>query len=332
MFVEIVIDVAVPYIRMAEDLRGWLSDKGYSAEVWMVFDKRKKCDLRFYIAPFHTQRDAELFKFLVSDEAQRIVWVTDTEGLPVFISEEQLNRINSLNFLLSPGSNFAAKTLREASVTLPMKVVPRTLDFEKINRAVPLKSDEEYILFIGPSYWGMKHQRKGIEEAYEAMRIVNAEYPNLKLHHVTTNYPEAIGIKIPKDAKIQIDQNYGYRKYEEIIGLVKGAKMLIAPSHCEGWNLVALEAMASGTPLVFTDVPAQNEFAVGEKVSCYGVEKEMTKYGILNELHLFKPEDLTQAILNVYENPTYAQELAEKAYEKSLEYDQNKVFPDYLKS
>jgi glycosyltransferase involved in cell wall biosynthesis len=326
---EIAIDVAMAYIRMADDLQEWLTGKGVNAEVRTIFNERRKADSRIYIAPFHTIRNPDIFQLLRCDV--KTVWITDNEGLPVFQNQQQLEHVNSLNLTVSPGSRFTERNLRRAGVILPVKVVPRTVNHEKIAKVQPFKSEIEYVIFIAPYYWGMKHQRKGIEDAYEAMRIVNRKYPDLMLHHVTTHYPEAVGIKIPKDANIYIDQKYGERKYEEIISLIKGAKMLIAPSHCEGWNLPALEAMACKTPLVYTDAPAQNEFAFGEKVPCYGVEQEMTRYGIFNELHLFHVEDLAQAILNVYENPAYARELAEKAYEKSLEYNQEKVFPEYLK-
>jgi len=255
--------------------------------------------------------------------------ITDVEGLPV-LKAETLSYLNSLNLTVYPGSNFTLQNLKNAGLLLPMRVVPRAVNHARIEPVKPACSQNDYIIFIAASYFGMKHQRKGIEEAYEAMRTVNKKHPRLTLCHITTNYPEAIGIKIPKDANILINQTFGRKTYEEIISIIKGAKILIMPSHAEGFGLPSLEAMASKTPLVYTDAPAQNEFALGEKVPCYGIEEEMTKYGMLNELHLFKPKDLAQAILNVYENPTYAKELAEKAYEKSLEYDQNIVFPKYL--
>jgi len=329
MSFEIAIDIAEAYIRIANDLCEWLRKKGYECEIRALMENRRQCNQRIYIAPFHTTRHNEVFARLQCD-VEDTIWITDTEGLPIFQNEEQLNFVNSLELLLSPGSNFSANKIKEAGVMLPMKIVPRTVSHEKITSVKPANLKFDYIIFIAASYWGMKHQRKGIEEAYEAMRIVNRKHPKLVLYHLTTNYPEAIGIKIPQRTHIFVDQNYGFKKYEEVISLIKGARLLIAPSHCEGWNLPALEAMACKTPLVYTDVPAQNEFAVGEKVPTYGVEHEMTKYGILNELHLFKSEDLSQAILNVYENSTYAEELAEKAYEKSLEYNQNKVFPRYF--
>lgn len=309
------------YLRISEELAEWLSLQGFNVyESCFPQPLGFQVDLEFWIMPFHP----ELFPRLVF-ESEKSALITDAEGVPVLDGN-----INSLPLTVYPGSNFTLRNLKQAGLKLPMKVVPRAVNHAKIASIQPASSQSDYIIFIAASYWGMKHQRKGIEEAYEAMRLVNMKYPKLALYHITTNYPEAIGIPLPKDANIIVDQGFGNKSYEEIISLIKGAKMLIAPSHCEGFGLTALEAMACRTPLVYTDCPAQNEFAVGEKVPCYAVEKEMTKYGMLNELHLYKPEDLAQAILNVYENPSYAQELAEKAYEKSLEYNSDKVFPKYF--
>lgn len=329
MNVEIATDVSVSYFVILDQLVRWLSRNGVKCYARTIFEPPNSCDLRFYIAPFHPQRNPDVFSLIRTENAEGNIWITDCEGLPI-LSEYQMRLVNSLEVKICPGSNFTWQNLKKAEVNIEMKVVPRAVEHELLEAVKPAFSSYDYIIFIAASYWGMKHQRKGIEEAYEAMRLVNMKYPKLALYHITTNYPEAIGIRLPKDANIIIDQGFGNKSYEEIISLIKGAKMLIAPSHCEGFGLTALEAMACKTPLVYTDCPAQNEFAVGEKVPCYTVEKEMTKYGMLNELHLYKPEDLAQAILNVYENPSYAQELAEKAYEKSLEYNPDKVFPKYF--
>lgn len=309
------------YLRISEELTEWFSFQGVNVyESCFPQSLGFQVALEFFIMPFHS----ELFTRLVF-EAEKSALITDAEGVPVLN-----DKVNSLPLNVYPGSNFTLQNLKKAGLTLPMKVVPRAVNHPKIEPIQPASSQSDYVIFIGASYWGMKHQRKGIEEAYEAMRIVNRKYSRLMLYHITTNYPEAIGIKIPRDTNILVEQTFGQKTYEEIISLIKGAKILIMPSHCEGFGLSALEAMVCKTPLVYVDAPAVNEFAVGEKVPTYGVETEMTKYGILNELHLFNPEDLAQAILNVYENPAYAEELTEKAYEKSLEYDQNKVFLEYL--
>ena len=44
-------------------------------------------------------------------------------------------------------------------------------------------------------------------------------------------------------------------QWEDVIALIKGAKVLALPSVREGFGLVALEAVACGTPIVTVDHP-----------------------------------------------------------------------------
>ena len=200
---EIAVDTAIAYFKMANDLCKWLRRRGHRCKIKTLIENREKCDFRFFIAPFHTTRHEEVIGRIVDNVEG--VWITDTEGLPIFQSKEQLDYVNSLQLVVSTGSKFSANMLKEAGVSLPIKVVPRAVDHFEINAVKVQKGD--YISFVAASYWGMKHQRKGIEEAYEAMRIVNKKYPKLRLYHLTTNHPGGIGIKIPNDANIQLDLN-----------------------------------------------------------------------------------------------------------------------------
>ena len=58
----------------------------------------------------------------------------------------------------------------------------------------------------------------------------------------------------------------GYVPETDLVALYGGAEVLAYPSHFEGFGLPVVEAMACGTPVVTTDVPALREVAGGAAV------------------------------------------------------------------
>ena len=58
----------------------------------------------------------------------------------------------------------------------------------------------------------------------------------------------------------------GYVPEDDLVALYGGAEVLAYPSHFEGFGLPVVEAMACGTPVVATDVPALREVSGGAAV------------------------------------------------------------------
>src|SRR6266496_298536 len=58
----------------------------------------------------------------------------------------------------------------------------------------------------------------------------------------------------------------GYVPEKDLVALYGGAEVLAYPSHFEGFGLPVVEAMACGTPVVTTDVPALREVSGGAAV------------------------------------------------------------------
>jgi len=71
---------------------------------------------------------------------------------------------------------------------------------------------------------------------------------------------EILGLR----ASLQLEQHVHPREYvseADLLRLYQAAEALVFPSLCEGFGLPILEAMACGTPVITSDVPALRETA-----------------------------------------------------------------------
>lgn len=100
----------------------------------------------------------------------------------------------------------------------------------------------------------------------------------------------------------------------DISQLLKQVDIAVLSSHWEGFGLVSVEAMASGTPLVASDVP--------------GLRDVVKDAGLL-----FKTGDyirLSEIIKTLAEDPDYARSIAKKGYERALQFDIHKMVQKHI--
>jgi len=110
----------------------------------------------------------------------------------------------------------------------------------------------------------------------------------------------------------------GAVEHEKALGYIAGSDVLVLPSIAEGMSTVLLEAMALKTPVVATAV---------------GGNTELVQHGETGMLvNAGDPEQLTEAIAHLLNNPAEAKRLAEKAYQNVVKhFSWEAVFPQYLK-
>ncbi len=94
-----------------------------------------------------------------------------------------------------------------------------------------------YILYVGDINWN-----KNIPELRRAFALVHDRRPRMQL--------------------ILVGEAFGNRLTEkELIELYRGARLLVLPSHYEGFGFPVLEAMAAGCPVVAADTSSVSEIA-----------------------------------------------------------------------
>ncbi|MGW3468639.1 glycosyltransferase family 4 protein [Saccharopolyspora sp. NPDC000995] len=120
------------------------------------------------------------------------------------------------------------------------------MDFElRVHYGLP----SEYLLFVGA-----QGPRKGLQGLLESLEANGSGLPPLVIAG-----PGKAGIR---NGVIRT----GYLPEDHLRRLVAGASALVLPSRDEGFGLPALEALACGTPVVCSDIPALREVTAGQAI------------------------------------------------------------------
>ncbi len=112
-----------------------------------------------------------------------------------------------------------------------------------------LRLPPRYLLFVGAA-----QPRKGLDVLLET----HAAHPDLP--PLVLAGPAGWGVPLTASSRVQ---PVGYLDDADLCSAVAGAAALVVPSRDEGFGLPVLEAMATGTPVVCSDVPALREVAGG---------------------------------------------------------------------
>jgi glycosyltransferase involved in cell wall biosynthesis len=107
---------------------------------------------------------------------------------------------------------------------------------------------DSFVLFVGTL-----EPRKNIELLFEAWRQCNASDARL----VLVGRRAWGDVQVPSDRTIEL----GSISDGELLWLYQQSAALVSPSHYEGFGFPIVEALAQGTPVVATDIPASREVA-----------------------------------------------------------------------
>jgi glycosyltransferase involved in cell wall biosynthesis len=126
---------------------------------------------------------------------------------------------------------------------------------EAINEAffkMPEGQSRKNILIVGSVI-----QRKGIEEAIDAMRIIVAAFPSCRLLVIGRAEPQFLERLKERARTVGVERNVewlGFKETEELAVLHAASAILVHPSYIDNSPNSVTEAMASGLAIVASDV------------------------------------------------------------------------------
>ncbi len=169
----------------------------------------------------------------------------------------------------------------------------------------------DYLLYLG-----LRIAHKNVEGVIGAFALLLDEFPGLKLVIAGTRYssPDMVD-RWRENPRLEgrlvevLDPSD-----EEIVQLLGGAKALVFPSFAEGFGLPPLEAMASGVPVICSDIPVFREI--------YG---DAVRY-----VDPASNESVAAGIREVLEDPGLSGSLCKKGMERAALYRKERSIRRYI--
>lgn len=151
-------------------------------------------------------------------------------------------------------------------------------------------------------FWGRIEEEKGLAELFIAMKKIIRKFPGVKLTVVGEGNQLKYYERLTSDQGLSESINFsGWLTTNEIQQLASRCSLGVFPSHIESFGLSVVEAMACGLPVV---------------ASYAGAIPENVEDGITGTLVPTKnPDALTDALINVLEDPKKYEAFALKAKE-----------------
>lgn len=138
----------------------------------------------------------------------------------------------------------------------------KTSEIETAKRKYGVKF-KDYLLFVGNIE--PRKNLVGLLEAYEQLPPATQEKYGLVIAGADGWLDEEFNtrLKLMQEAGRQVLKISEYVETEDLPALYSGAKLLVHPAIYEGFGITPLEAMACGTPVVVSSIPAIKEVVQG---------------------------------------------------------------------
>jgi len=168
-----------------------------------------------------------------------------------------------------------------------------------------------------------RHPRKGFEELNRAYWIAGDKLPRCVV--ITNQTPEQIEARYNEKIhpKLYIWNVFGKLEKQTQAALYRAATYFVATSHSEGFGLLPLESMASGTPTIYVDSRAQNEHSVGWRVPVNGEAWEPSHWELIYKYFLYDPAELARVMVEAWEarNSAEYEDMCYKSLDIASRYD-----------
>jgi glycogen(starch) synthase len=159
------------------------------------------------------------------------------------------------------------RRLRELGVNASIAVVPNGIDTSRFTPEGPLDSALDVhgpvVLFVGRLVDG-----KQPEVAVSAFAEVHEQYPNATLV-VAGEGPcrEQLESRVAEAGLDSAVRFLGHVAYDRMPTIYRSADVLLLPSRAEGLPRTVLEALASGVPVVVSDLPVLEKVVAGAGIT-----------------------------------------------------------------
>jgi glycosyltransferase involved in cell wall biosynthesis len=192
-------------------------------------------------------------------------------------------------------------------------VIPNGVDLKRFdgnNDRLELEGDPS-VLCVGHI-----SMRKGVDVLIQAIAKLKSELPNIKLHLVgggNNRYAATLAKAEGIEKKVIF---HGWAKRSLLPSYYKSADICVFASRHEGFGIVVLEAMASKTPVIASDIPSFRE------IISNGTD------GML-----FEPQNvdaLSNEVITLYQDQNLRKELSRNAFEKVQKYSWEKIAEKYI--
>jgi glycosyltransferase involved in cell wall biosynthesis len=181
------------------------------------------------------------------------------------------------------------------------------------------------------------HSRKGLDNLLRAYKLVEQKTRDsyLVLHSEPTGYYNLS--KIVKNLKLEriwLTNQFGKLNPSELNALYKLCNIYVQPSYSEGFGFTTLEAFRFDKPVIGVDAPPFNEVIkqneTGTLVPVKKIKWQNFADSVLFKLHIYEPQDLASAIMELMTNPDEAATMQENIRKEKHNWSIHKLYPRLL--
>jgi len=209
-------------------------------------------------------------------------------------------------------------TIKQGMDPSKVKVVPEGVDSSVFFPEDYKLKDDKFTFMV----FGRWDNRKSTQEIIRAFKNVFGDNDKVQLFLSVEDKFNADGLGSTKNRLKHYNLEspniipLEFLKREEYVNLLKAGHVFLSCSRSEGWNLPLIEAMACGTPSIYSDCSGQLEFAQGAGIPVK-IKGEIPcrvfyKPEEICQGNWYNPDfkDLEEKILEVYNNYQYYKQKA----------------------
>ncbi|WP_396600941.1 N-acetyl-alpha-D-glucosaminyl L-malate synthase BshA [Algibacter sp. R77976] len=265
---------------------------------------------------------AYMAKKMLQEEGYNVPIVTTLHGTDItlvgshpFYKPAVTFSINKSDAVTTVSKSLKEDTLRLFDIKKEISVVPNFIDLEKYNhtftdcqRGMMATDDEKIITHISNL-----RPVKRVQDVISVFYNIQKEMP-AKLMFIGEG-PEKEKVELQCQELGILDKVVFFGRSNEIDKILCFSDLFLLPSLTESFGLVALEAMASGVPVISTNTGGLPE------VNIDGVSGFLSQVGDI--------EDMTKNALHILSDETRLKTFKDNARNEALKFDLHAIVPKY---